>query len=128
MSSLPDVVVALAGPLAAGKTTLARYLVQSFDFAEVTSRKILERELQASGAIITRAALQELGQRVQDQRGELWMTDQIVRLIPSGKATVIDAVRHVESVRCLRATLGTRLKVVFVTAAPSTRRARFLAR
>jgi NTP pyrophosphatase (non-canonical NTP hydrolase)/dephospho-CoA kinase len=126
-TSKHSILVALSGPLAAGKTTIAKYLSDVFDFRVVSSREILASELLAAGTPVTRKSLQDLGQHVQENRGRLWMTEQFLAVAQTGP-TVIDAVRHVCSDEFLLEKLGERYHRIHVDAPEDVRRARFAIR
>ncbi len=125
---MPDLVIGLCGPLATGKSTVARYLADAYDAEVVSTRGIIAREAQQLGLEPNRVNLQDVGQRMQTERGPLWVTEKILEIVVPDGFYVIDAVRHVESLQCLHSELGGRFNCMFVSAPESTRRKRFTAR
>jgi NTP pyrophosphatase (non-canonical NTP hydrolase) len=80
------------------------------------------------GVPATRSALQGLGQRVQVERGPLWMTDRIATKVQDQGVVVVDSIRHRASVERLREIFGSRVHVVFISAPEIARIDRFIAR
>ena len=65
-------VVMLSGHMAAGKSTLARTLAEQYGYRTLTSRSVMALLVPESAAY-SRAELQELGVRLDQQTGNSWM-------------------------------------------------------
>jgi uncharacterized protein YprB with RNaseH-like and TPR domain/predicted nuclease with RNAse H fold/dephospho-CoA kinase len=85
-------VIGISGPIAAGKTSAARYLEsEGYSYARYSS--VLEEILKAEGRTIDRRALQEFGNYVHREHGQRWLCRQLLRTLPSVGPVVIDGLR-----------------------------------
>ncbi len=98
------VVVVLSGPVSAGKTTLAKRLVDRYGAKHYKTSELLEK---LSGGRIPRerTAMQEFGERLDRSSGGSWVAEDLVPEINKLSAdaiVVIDAVRIPGQIEALR--------------------------
>ncbi|MFE7408697.1 adenylosuccinate synthetase [Isoptericola sp. NPDC057559] len=104
-------VVALSGPIASGKTTIARRLAGRWDGELVSTREELARLAKAAGVELRdRAEFQAFGDRLDlETKGE-WVTSAVESAAAaSPRLLVVDAVRIEPQVAALRERFGRRL-------------------
>jgi adenylosuccinate synthase len=103
-SDTVPLIVALSGPVCAGKTTLARWLERRIGARTLTTRALIGMRAGVDPVATPRGILQELGETLdRDERGT-WVASGVRGLI-SGDPTpviVVDAVRTLDQVRSLR--------------------------
>ena len=88
-------VVGISGPIAAGKTTVARFL-EKRGYVYGRFSKILEEIIRSQGKEPTRDALQQLGNKVSSKPGQRWLCKQLVHQLGEAYKIVIDGLRHPE--------------------------------
>ncbi len=92
----PEVVVGLSGPLAAGKTTAARFL-ERCGFRYCRFSEVLEEELRASGKPVNRSTLQSAGEAAFNSRfGQRRLQNKLAKRVEVAAKIVIDGLRHPE--------------------------------
>ena len=119
------VVVALAGPVCSGKTTLASALSETLAAEVVSARSLVAQAAEQAGGEVTRESLQEIGRELERSTGGGWLADAAAAC-RSGRV-VIDSARTPAQVRAVRDLPGSAL-VVYLTASLDERRKRFLQR
>lgn len=118
---MSKVVVALSGPVAAGKSTLATSLHARYGARVVRSHELLEQiatERHGRG-LGERRALQEFGELLDRETGGAWLADAVNALaqdLPDRSVIVVDAVRIQAQVDSLRDQLGRQVVHVHVHA------------
>lgn len=117
-------VVALSGPIAAGKTTTAGILVKS-GFGYGRFSQVLEDILRQQGEEPTRQRLQEYGLRIHHHPGQEWLVRELVRRLPPNGPLVIDGLRHPQDHSVLVESFGPALHHVHITAGESVRSDRY---
>jgi adenylosuccinate synthase len=125
-------VVVVSGPVAGGKSALARGLARRFDGLRLSTRGVLMSRL-APNEPATRETLQRLGAEWDAETGGSWVADRLGREIwrerERGRALVIvDAARIAGQVEGLRAAFGREVRHVHVTASRETCSARYAGR
>ena len=126
-----SVVVALSGSIGSGKSHLARALAGRLGCPTAAFGALVRREAAARDLPATRAALQDLGERLLADLGPLEFTRRL--LVGSdwspGDPLVVDGVRHLRVLDALRALVApTPLRHLHVEAPEAVRRARRAAR
>lgn len=94
-------VILLSGPIASGKTTLARDLVHHVSAEWISTSGLISA---TAGRELDRGELQSLGLGA-DFQGPRWIADAVMRVAartPAGSVIVVDSVRTLEQVRGLR--------------------------
>lgn len=121
---LPSLVIALVGMPAAGKTTIAQFLANSYGFRLVRTREIV-RQLGANGST---SSLQDKGLELSRDEGANRFVDQLMTQLDCSGPVVVDSLRPVAHLELLREAVGDRLKLVAVSAPAAIREARLVAR
>jgi AAA domain len=112
-------VLALAGPPAAGKTTLAREMAQLSGARRIGFGDYVRAEAAARGVEPTRTVLQRLGQRLLGELGAEGFCDAALRSaggVPTGRPLIWDGVRHVSVLAALSSLYADDLRLVFLDA------------
>ena len=107
-------VLLLSGPIASGKTTLARLLAHRFGFCVVSTRDLLLRH---GGE--DRWSLQAAGASMDESTGGRWVSDGLVRLRKQCSAEVsfvVDSVRTLDQIWWVRDAFGGSVKHVHLLA------------
>ena len=115
-----DRIILLSGPMASGKSTLARQLVDQFGMKLFQTRKWLNAKI-ASESEAGRIDLQEEGEDLDRQTNGQWVKDGLQKELRSGGidgAIVLDAVRTAEQIRAIREAYGPIVTHVHVSASP----------
>jgi len=87
----------LSGPIAVGKSAVAKLLVEQHDFQKLGSGQYLEELAEKQGKGTSRAELQALGDALDVATDHRWVIDEIVKVrmaaAPDQKAWLFDSVR-----------------------------------
>jgi adenylosuccinate synthase len=121
----PKLIVVVSGPVAGGKSQLARGLVQRFRGLRLSTRALLEPRL-PEGVAPSRKTLQQTGAEL-DQQDPGWVADGFSQVIfeATEELIVIDAARIAPQVEALRRAFGRGVRHVHVTASAETCAARY---
>lgn len=107
---LPEMLILLSGPVAAGKTTLRQALLGEHGFEYVRSSGYLKQLMERRGETETRTALQNLGDELDLQTDYRWLLDAVVSTAfeasPAQRRWLVDAVRKHRQVEHFRASYG----------------------
>lgn len=119
-------IVVVSGPVAGGKSQLARALADRFGGKRFSTRELLMAEL-AEGEEATRSTLQRVGAELDERTDGRWVAERLSRPIyESGTdLAIVDAARVAGQIEGLRRAFGREVKHVHVTASPETRAGRF---
>lgn len=124
--------IAIAGPIASGKSTLASCLADRWSCPRASFGRLVAREATTRGLNDDRDALQVLGARLIKQLGWLEFCRRTLELADADWRTaplVIDGVRHRAALDILRANLAApSVLFVYVTCDQATRMRRQVAR
>lgn len=119
-------IVVVSGPVAGGKSQLARELARRFDGRRLSTRELLTPHLE-SGTLPTRQILQRIGGELDERTGGSWVPDGLSRDVFEAKQhlVIIDAARIAGQVEALRRAFGRDVRHVHVTASRETCAARY---
>ena len=122
------IAVGLSGPIAAGKTTAAR-LLERMGFRYCRFSEIIEGELRARGAPVTRETLQAAGEEAFNSRfGQRQLQNKLAVCVERAPRVVVDGLRHPEDRAFLRERWGTAALHVHIDASADLRARRYTAR
>lgn len=116
-----QLVVALSGAVASGKSTVAKAILEQFPGVRLSTRTMI---LARTGCESEREALQEAGDRLDVETNFQWVADDTAvaaRDAAEEAVIVVDAVRKFEQVEHLRGIFGDRVRHVHLIAAPAER-------
>ena len=121
--------IALSGPMASGKSTLARELQSSAGALIITTHGPLDARVRTNNP--TRRELQGAGVSLDRETGGRWVLDHCRRELgknPETTLAVLDCVRNETQLRHIRAEWPGPLLHLHLTASPETLAARYLKR
>src|SRR5687768_11432801 len=103
----PRLVVVVSGPVAGGKSSLARTLADRFDGLRLSTRELLMTGL-ALKEEATRQALQRIGAERDEATGGTWVAERFSRRIFEAEETllIIDAARTSGQIEGVRRAFG----------------------
>jgi adenylosuccinate synthase len=120
-------VVVVSGPVAGGKSALARALAERFDGLRLSTRELLMPRL-APGEPATRQALQRVGAQLDTDTDGRWVADRLSRRIFDAphRLVIVDSARIAGQIEGLRRAFGrSEVRHVHVTASRATCAARY---
>ncbi|MCJ2015906.1 DUF429 domain-containing protein [Methylobacterium sp. E-065] len=119
-------IVALSGPISAGKTTVARMLeAKGFQYARFSM--VLDDLLEERGIHPDRVSRQAIGMEIHETKGQSWLCDRIVERLEGADMAVIDGLRWPEDMVHLFERYGNRLLHIRVEASEAIRAKRYAA-
>jgi uncharacterized protein YprB with RNaseH-like and TPR domain/predicted nuclease with RNAse H fold/dephospho-CoA kinase len=118
-------VIGLSGHISAGKTTAAKF-IESLGFAYGSYSDVLKKMLNDKGVESTRAALQEIGAKVNKAPGQRWLCKQLKKMLPMHGNIVIDGLRHPEDHAFMVETYGPAFVHVYIDASEENRMQRYI--
>ena len=118
------VAVGISGPIAAGKTTLARALERE-GFAYTRFSIVLDEMLAEDGRPLTRANRQELGERVNRSGRQRELGERTIARAGAAERIVVDGLRFPDDHAHLVERFGMRFRHVHIHADEKTRRTRY---
>lgn len=121
-------IVGLSGSIAAGKTTIAKYLAESDGFIHLRSRNVLSEMLLEQGLEINENNLQNIGKSVVEKIGGAGLSELVLKDYNQSNDYVYDSIRHVKDLDYFRNRFGTKFKLLFVEAPEQIRRERYTKR
>ncbi|SEA18509.1 ribonuclease H-like domain-containing protein [Nitrosospira multiformis] len=120
-------VIGLSGPLAAGKTTVARFLIEK-GYCYGRFSQVVEAVLKERAIPVTRQTLQELGEELHHDPGQRWLGHQLAKRFPKEGNVVVDGIRFPEDRALLIETFGPAFYHIHLQASPNIRKQRFYQR
>lgn len=117
-------VIGVSGPIAAGKTTLARALERR-GFAYTRFSLVIDDMLAQEGLPPTRANRQTLGERINRSGGQRELGERTVARVGPAKKIVVDGLRFPDDGAYLVERFGLGFRHVHIHADTETRRARY---
>lgn len=121
-------VVGLSGPIAAGKTTAAKYLEGKKKFGYARYSLVLEGILKERGERVNRSSLQKLGEEIHRDPGQRWLSNELVQSVTDEQRIAIDGIRFPEDHAFMVETYGPAFQHIHVSASYETRKNRYLER
>jgi predicted nuclease with RNAse H fold/dephospho-CoA kinase len=121
------IIIGISGPIAAGKTTVARAL-EKIGFAYTRFSLVIDDELRAQGKPLDRQHRQELGNEINRSGKQRWLAEQTLARVGDAEAIVVDGLRFPEDHAFLAERAGGSYVHVFVDAGEQKRRVRYSAR
>ena len=121
------IVVGICGPIAAGKTTLARALEQK-KFAYTRFSLVIDEILADQGKPLTRATRQILGEEVNLSGRQRWLCERTIARVDGFEKIVVDGLRFPDDYAYFVERFGMGFSMIFVDADEDTRRLRYGAR
>jgi cytidylate kinase len=116
-------IIAIAGPVAAGKSDLSRKLALALAAQRVSFGDYVRSVAEDRGVPLTRGALQGLGEQLISDLGAVEFTTRTVALAPPTDTLIVDGIRHV-AVNAALAAQADDYHLIFVEADNRTRTAR----
>ena len=120
----PPVVIGVSGPIAAGKTTLARTLERR-GFAYTRFSLVLDDLLAERGQPRDRLRRQELGNEINASGRQRWLSARTVARVADADRIVIDGLRFPDDHAFLVERFGASFRHVFIDAGADLRRSRY---
>ena len=124
--------VLLSGPVAVGKTSVARALIEQFHFLDIRSGAYLRDLAAKRGKDTSRTTLQELGDSLDESTDFTWLVDEVavaaIAKGPGQRLWLIDSVRKKRQVEHFRSRFGEAVLHVHLVAPEEILRARYDAR
>ena len=110
-------IVVVSGPVAGGKSRLARGLAARFDGVRLSTRELLMPSL-APAEAPNRAALQRIGAKLDADTDGRWVADRLSRRIydAGDRLVIVDAARIAGQIEGLRRAFGREVRHVHVSA------------
>lgn len=119
-------VIGVSGPIAAGKTSVCRYLEQKgFSYARFSA--VIDEMLSQAGLPIDRPHQQAMGEKVNRSPGQRWLCQELMKRIPEdADEVVIDGLRFPEDHSFLIELFGIRFLHLHISAPRDTRETRYI--
>ncbi|TLS67037.1 DUF429 domain-containing protein [Mariprofundus erugo] len=117
-------VVGFSGPVAAGKTTAARFL-EELGYSYARFSNVLEAQLVAKGEPVSRERLQVYGQEVHEEFGQRWLCGKLVQMLPDNGNCVIDGLRFPEDYAFMVESFGPAFRHYYIEASTDLRAQRY---
>ena len=124
----PQIVLGLSGPIAAGKTTAARYLERT-GFRYCRFSEVLEEELREDGKPVNRSTLQTAGEEAFNSRfGQRRLQNKLAQRVEGATRIVVDGLRHPEDWAFVRERWGFEAVHIHIGAGADLRSKRYAKR
>jgi dephospho-CoA kinase len=117
MNTFPDI-IGVVGPIRAGKTTAAKYLVDNYGYKFASNSEVLKRILAGMGMIPSRANLASLGNSIFEVFGNDLIARYRLDNLHLGRI-VVDGIRYTEELK--RYSEISNFKLIGLTADSDTR-------
>jgi len=127
-SRVRSTIILLSGPIASGKSTIARELMLTHGYRSISSGNYLRETLGARGRPITREELQNFGDQLDQETNYEWLTENISRKAiedHTQKKWILDSVRKVEQISSHRKLLETSIIHVHLIAPAEELKSRY---
>ena len=123
------ILILFSGPLAVGKSTVTRRLIEEHGFSRVASSAYLKERASQQGLGVDRQTLQEIGDRLDADTDYRWLIDDVA--VPTFEASplherwLVDSVRKRRQLDHFRDKFGRRVLHVHLTAPEKELRRRY---
>lgn len=118
------VIYGIAGEIASGKTTIAKYL-KNKGFKYIRYSQILSKLLKNQGKVVNRENLQKIGEEFH-KNNQYELSKLVYNEIKNDDKIVIDGLRHLEDYTFWYEIFGSDFKLIYVNSAVDVRKKRFL--
>ena len=111
-------IILLSGPVASGKTTLARNLAKQFGMGLLKTRDLLASALEHTGRT-ERVDLQLEGERLDREKNGMWVLASLERELrgrPAHQSIIVDSVRILQQIDAIRDAYGRAVTHIHMTA------------
>ena len=123
-SGVAPFVVGISGPIAAGKTTMARALERE-DFAYTRFSLVIDDILKKDEQPLNRATRQKLGGELNASGRQRWLGEQTIARVGSARMIVVDGLRFPDDNTFFIERLGAHFLHIHIDADKATRRQRY---
>jgi predicted nuclease with RNAse H fold/dephospho-CoA kinase len=121
------VVVGISGPIATGKTTVAKSL-EPHGFAYTRFSLVIDELLNERGEELSRENRQRLGKDLNETGKQRWLAEQTILRVKGAQKVVVDGLRFPDDHAFFIESFGNNYCHIFVDTSKEVRRARYLAR
>lgn len=125
----PQLIVALTGKIASGKSTAAAYLMHAYGFRKLSFvDSILSKELARRGLPVNRVSLQTIGAELYKKHGDRKLVEWLLSDLQAKEHIVIDDVRYPTTVQYIRNKFPSKFWLIVILASPRLRYQRIIER
>ncbi|MET3594922.1 putative nuclease with RNAse H fold/dephospho-CoA kinase [Mesorhizobium shonense] len=117
-------IIGISGPIAAGKTTVARAF-EKLGFAYTRFSLVIDDELRARGQPLDRSNRQALGNEINRTGKQRWLAERTLSRVGEASAVVVDGLRFPEDHAFLAERAGGSYVHVYIDADENMRRGRY---
>ncbi|WP_316214381.1 MULTISPECIES: ribonuclease H-like domain-containing protein [unclassified Bradyrhizobium] len=117
-------VIGISGRICAGKTTAARMLEQR-GFSYTRFSLVIDEEIRNAGGPLDRETRQRVGEEIHRERGQKWLCERVLELVPGAKMIVIDGLRFPEDKAFFVEQFSSRFVHLHIEASPEIRSERY---
>lgn len=117
-------IIGVCGPIATGKTELARY-IEKKGYAYIRYSMIISDYLKENNIEDTRENLQKYGYIIFSEYGQYWLNRRLVSKIEGDEFVVIDGLRHPEDVTFLKEHFFDKFLSIYIDSKLDDRKKRF---
>ena len=118
------VVIGLSGPIAAGKTTAGMYL-RALGCHYARYSMVVEQVAREAGREISHSTLQEVGRELHQTRGQRWLGERLLDILPKSGCLAIDGLRYPDDHAFLSGSFGPSFHHIAISSPLELRQQRF---
>jgi len=126
--SRPETLLLLSGEICAGKSSVAKVLIQEFNFRPIETGKFLKSKATKLGLSTDRKSLQKLGNQLDVDTGGEWLIDLMEFFKEPSEATktyLLDSVRKDFQIQIFRNLTALNVAHIHVTAPEKAKKSRY---
>lgn len=120
-----NIVIGLSGLIGSGKTTAGK-IIEKNGFGYGRYSMVLKNSLELEQKPVNRTTLQEYGDYVNKEKGQRWLGNELLKLLPKEENLVIDGLRFLEDYSFLREKFGNGFYHIHITTDTIIRKERYL--